>query len=148
MIKLDWGKGIFYTIIIFLIVVVGTVLFTFTVDVNLVADDYYEREIKYQEHIDRVERTKSLPKNISIIATSSNIIVKYPEMFPAESISGEIHLYRPADQNSDLAFFVLPDSTNTQHIETGIMHKGMWKIKIDWQVEGVEYFTEKILMVN
>lgn len=148
MIKLDWGKGIFYTIIIFLIVVVGTVLFTFTVDVNLVADDYYEREIKYQEHIDRVERTRSLPENISIIAISSNIIVKYPEMFPAESISGEIHLYRPADQNSDINIFVLPDSSHTQHIETGILHKGMWKIKIDWKVEGVEYFTEKILMVN
>lgn len=148
MIKFDWGKGILYTIVIFLVVVIGTVLFTFTVDVNLVSDDYYEKEIKYQDQIDKIERTKNLPRNINVNTNESKIVLNYPKLFPPESISGEIHLYRPADKNSDIAFNVLPDSTHSQLLTTEFLQKGMWKIKINWQVEGVEYFTEKIIMVN
>ena len=51
--KFNWGTGILITIIVFMIVPIGTVVFLMNQDVDLVATDYYNKGIQHQEQIDR-----------------------------------------------------------------------------------------------
>ena len=54
---MDWGKGILLTIIAFVGFIMTLVVISVRQDdIHLVAENYYEKEIKYQ---DQIEREKS-----------------------------------------------------------------------------------------
>ena len=113
--KLSWGKGIFAAYAIFMVIVLGTVAFTTTVDVDLVADDYYEQELKYQDEIDKKNRTNNLTEQIEIILEKENLKLTYPKLI-AGNISGKINFYRPSDQKLDFAVDIKTDNRNVVHV--------------------------------
>ena len=145
--KLNWGMGIFAAYVVFMIIVLGTVAFTTTVDVNLVADDYYEQELKYQNEIDKKERTNQLTEQVEIKLENENLRISYPKLF-ASNISGKINFYRPSDQKLDFALDIKTDTTGFQFIPIQKLAKGFWKIKVDWLHSGEEYLNEKNIVIN
>ena len=145
--KLNWGVGIFAAYVVFMIVVLGTVAFTTTVDVDLVADDYYEQELKYQNEIDKKERTRQLSEQVGIKLENENLKIFYPKLF-APSISGKINFYRPADQKLDFVLDIKTDTTGLQFVSTQKLAKGFWKIKVNWFYSGEEYLNEKNIVIN
>ena len=46
--KFNWGTGILITIIIFMVITIGTVVFLMNQDVDLVTSDYYNKGIQHQ----------------------------------------------------------------------------------------------------
>ena len=46
--KLNWGKGIFITYALFFVMIMSVVVYMSSLDVNLVTEDYYEKELKHQ----------------------------------------------------------------------------------------------------
>jgi len=145
--KLNWGKGIFAVYSVFMIVVLGTVAFTTTVDVDLVADDYYEQEIKYQNEIDKKNRTNKLTEQVEITVGNENVKISYPKIF-SENISGEINFYRPSDEKMDFSLDIKIDSTVSQLIPLVKLAKGLWKVKVDWRHFNQDYLNEKIIVIN
>lgn len=145
--KFSWGKGIFAVYVLFMIVVLGTVAFTTTVDIDLVADDYYEQELIYQNEINKMNRTKELSEKVEIILEENNLRIVYPESI-ASGISGDLKFYRPSDQKLDFALNIKIDSAFTQIIPKDKLKAGLWKIKVDWKYSGIEYLNEKIMVVN
>ena len=145
--KLNWGMGIFAAYVVFMIIVLGTVAFTTTVDVNLVADDYYEQELKYQNEIDKKERTNQLAEQVAIKLQNENLKISYPKLF-ASNISGKINFYRPSDQKLDFALDIKTDTTGLQFVPIQKLAKGFWKIKVDWLYSGKEYLNEKNIVIN
>lgn len=146
--KLSWGVGITLSIIGFLVVSVGTIIFSFSEDVNLVRDDYYEQEIVYQQQINKIKRTEALSEQLEIKVINSTISLNFPSMFNSESISGIITLYRPSDRKDDLMIPISVDTTNTLLLTTKTMSKGLWRVKVDWIADNNTYYNEKIIMVQ
>ena len=65
-IKWNWGWGIFLTIVIFMGIIVAIVASMMNREVDLVTDRYYDKEIKFQQQIDKEKRTAALNENIKI----------------------------------------------------------------------------------
>ena len=145
--KLNWGKGIIVVYTVFMIIVLGTVAFTTTVDVDLVADDYYEQEIKYQNEIDKKDRTNKLTEQVEIILEKENLKISYPKIF-ANRVSGKINFYRPSDEKLDLILDIKTDTTGLQYVPIEKLTKGLWKIKVDWSHSNEQYLNEKIIVIN
>ncbi|MBU0559310.1 MAG: FixH family protein [Bacteroidetes bacterium] len=146
--KISWGTAIAAVYIIFLVVVLGTVAFTSTQDVNLVTENYYEKELMHQQQINKIERTKALPSQLEITLRENHILIRYPSIYNYTEFGGKIHFYRPSDESNDFVISVKTDSTMTQLIPTKILLRGLWKLKIDWSAGNSEYFNEEIIMVN
>jgi hypothetical protein len=146
--KLNWGTGLTIFIVTFLLVTIGVVLYLMTHDVNLVADNYYEQEIKYQGQIDKIQRSLDLPEQLNIKIVNRNIVIEYPNLFTPEELKGNILCYRPSTNKFDREFAVKSDSLHMQIIKTNIMAQGMWKVKVDWEAKGVTYFNEEIVMLK
>lgn len=146
--KMNWGKSIAAVYISFMIVTLGVVAFAFTQDVNLVTDDYYAQEIKYQDQIDRIQRTKDLPEQLSINLENEYIKLKFPAMFEPETIIGEIHIYRPSDSKVDIKIPVEVNSAGELYYPKQGIAAGLWKVKVNWGPAGNEYYNEQILMIN
>lgn len=146
--KLNWGYNIAAFYIFFVLVLLIVVFIFMRQDVGLVTNDYYAKEIAYQEEIDKTNRTKELTEQLDITVEPAQIIFSFPKMFRSGDIDGTIHFYRPSNKEKDFVADIVTDSSRIQIIETSKLEKGLWKVKVDWSVNNVSYFTEKIVMVN
>ncbi len=147
-IKFNWGTGILLTTVVFMSLIVAMVVHFMNQDVDLVTDNYYEKEIKYQNQIDKMERTYALSEDINIAYKAGMVKLIFPGNKSAEKIIGSIHFYRPSDFKKDFKLPVKIDESGVQKITTASLAKGYWKIKIDWECGKNKYYTERSIMIN
>lgn len=146
--KLNWGTGITIVIILFLVVTVGQVLVIhYVVDYDLVVEEYYDAEIKYQVQIDKIKRTNNLPEQLQIKFVGNSIEFKFPLLFEPQSISGIINYYKPSNDLLDKFQEIKLNKENKMFLKTKELSTGLWKIKVDWTANDVQYYNEKIMMV-
>jgi len=146
--KISWGTGITAVYVFFVIALLAAVFVFMNQDVHLVTDDYYAKEIAYQQQIDKVNRTQSLNAQLKIKPASGFVGFAFPRLFKSNEINGKIHFYRPSDNSKDFFADVKVDSANSLEVATAGKEKGMWKVKVDWNAKGNSYYNEKIIMIN
>jgi hypothetical protein len=147
-VKINWGVGITISIVVFMLISIGFIYFAFNQDVNLVRDDYYEAEVQYNETMAKIKRTKELKDNLKISVVNNNIELLFPQIFSSNQINGNIFLYRPSTESKDKNLPINLNTSNKQTITTENLIPGMWKIKVDWNVDSASYLTEEIIMIQ
>lgn len=146
--KISWGTGIALVIVLFLIVTIGQAIAIHVfIDYDLVEEEYYEAEIKYQLQIEKIKRTTNLPEALKIRLTKDFIQFDFPSIFNNNTVYGAINFYKPSDDLLDKTQTIKLNEENTMYFSTKELSPGLWKIKIDWAVNEVQYFNEKIIMV-
>lgn len=146
--KIDWGKGITIVIILFLIITIGQVLaIHYFIDYDLVEEEYYEAEINYQDQIKKINRTKSLHEQVVVKLRGQALELTFPSGIDGERISGMVQYYKPSDDLQDKIQKIILNDENRMFIDTKELSTGYWKIKIDWSVNEVQYYSEESMMV-
>ncbi|MDP2304244.1 MAG: FixH family protein [Ignavibacteria bacterium] len=146
--RLSWGTGIAIFIIGFLILNVIFVFFAFGEKVDLVTDNYYAQELKYQEEIDKQNKTASLDTQIQFITSESSLSFKFPPQLLSNEIKGEVHFYRPSNSTYDKIFPLELNSSGEFVIPTNSFKKGFWKIKLNWEYDSEKFFKEEKIFIN
>lgn len=146
--KFNWGSGIAATYILFMIIILVMVFIFMNQDVSLESKDYYEKGIKYQEQIDKMNRTKNLPEQLDISVAQNAVTFLFPKNFKANELTGTISFFRPSDKTKDFNVTISADTTRAQSISTANLTRGLWKIIVDWNANGNSYFNEKMVMIN
>ena len=146
---MNWGWKIFIVIVSFLALILFMVFKAVNEDFYLVADNYYEKEIKYQDEIDKIRNARSLSKQISIsyILQEESIHFKYPES-QVQSISGKVQFFRPSDSRMDKVYDIKPANDGIQRISVKSLEKGLWQIKVNWSYGSEDYQEEKNIMIQ
>lgn len=145
---MNWGTGIAITYVVFVIATVSVVLFTTTIDVNLVTDDYYEKELAFQDEIDKVSRTNKLAEQPVINLTGKNVYLKFPNSINSTLVEGKIKFYRPSDNNLDFSLPIALNEHGEQIVNSIRLIEGMWRVYVDWNIDDEHFLVEKILMVR
>jgi len=146
--KFNWGTGILITIIIFMIITIGTVVFLMNQDVDLVASDYYNKGIQHQDQIDRINRTNEMDEAVEISPENGFVRLIFPKSFTQKVLNGTIQFYRPSDSKKDFSVDLVIDTSAQQLISTQSMDKGYWTIKLNWTQDSVEYYKESSFVIN
>jgi len=148
--KSGWGVGIFVFYGLFMVFILALVLFVSIQDIQLVEDDYYAKDLKYQEHIDKLNATSSLTEQIQMKVKSDtrHIIFDFPSEIKPESISGTIFLVRPSNARLDTSFTIELDDSGIQTISTERMARGNWRVRIDWQSDTLHFFNENVIFIQ
>jgi nitrogen fixation protein FixH len=144
---MNWGIKIAIFYGGFVAIVLASVFFAMTQRVELVSDNYYEKELKYQEQIDKSQRTKSLKEKTEIQLLDKQIKIKFPNLPDKNNQKNSILLYRPSNVSKDLKIAISVDSQGIQIIPTEKLEKGFWKIKLSWVSNEAEYYDESILNI-
>lgn len=140
--KINWGTGIFIFLIIFFIAIFSFVYFAFMQDVDLVDKDYYSQELTYEKQIEKQQNLKALGEEVRMVQNNDIITFNFPLSQKFNEISGEILIYRPADSREDRRFSIKLDSLNSQTINTDLLIKGKYIIKIDWSYQNKSFYQE------
>jgi len=146
--KANWGTGIFISYVLFMGITILTAVYFMNQDVNLVTDDYYQQEIKYQDQIDKIERTNSLPENPVINFDGTGINLLFPASLLNKNVTGKIHFYRPSNPKLDFNIPLDLNNDGTQIISTKKLETGFWRLKMYWTMNGNEYYNEKEIIIN
>lgn len=145
--KFNWGTGItlFYTI--FMFTMIYMVYQSLQVDRNLVFENYYEKDLQYQSHLDKLNNTSALKNDLGIFQNKEEKYLRFS--FPKElaDVKGDILFYRPSDSSKD---FNTEIKINTEHelrIPTAEMQSGIWKIKVNWEGDKTPYYKEATIQI-
>jgi nitrogen fixation protein FixH len=67
--------------------------------------------------------------------------------FPTQEAAGTILFFRPSNSREDQLVLVKPDADKVQFIPTSKLAKGLWRVKINWQSEGVKLYHEDSVVI-
>lgn len=137
-----WPRGIILAYVIFVTATLGFVAFTFTVDFDLVAPDYYQQTLTYQKKIDSKFNAQQLDEPLQYSMIGEALQLVYPAGHMETGLEGSIKFYRPSDASLDLRYAVLPGEGNVQLVDMSSLARGHWKVQVDWISEGIEYSVE------
>ncbi len=141
--KFNWGTGITLFYASFMAILLFFVVKTTTHDNSLVMENYYEQDLKYQSHYDRVLNTQELEQQVAfkINNAAQNIEVQFPDEM--KKITGSIQLFRPSTKHRDVFLNLKINADGIMIFPTKQLKSGRWKIKMNWQNGEREYYSEK-----
>lgn len=147
-----WNPWPISIIAFFSVAVIGCVTFVAFCSrhpADLVTADYYEQEVKYQGHIDRVEHTQQRVQEASINydAARQVITIALPPNPAQTNLTGTIELYRPSAMNLDRQVKLEPDAQGRQTVDAGSLQSGLWKVRVSWNAGQQDYFIDQKVVI-
>lgn len=119
-------------------------------DPDLVRSDYYEKEIRHQNQIDRMNHTTALRGEVSIAYddATQQIVLRLPAAHVAQQPTGQVHFYRPSDARLDFEVPLGLDVNGTQKIDAAKLRAGLWKVRLQWSAGAQEFFYDQSVVLT
>ena len=143
---MNWGHKI---IIVYAVFVAGMLFLAFKSskqNVDLVTEDYYAKELQYQQKIDELKRTALLSTPVNFEVVNHALTIRFPKDFDAKKIKGDVALYCPSDEKKDInRQFIVTDSA--VNIPIPASYHGLYYVKINWMADSVNYYFEQKIII-
>lgn len=146
MLNLSWGAKIAALYIGFVLLIITMVFMSMNQKIDLVSDDYYEKELAFQTKINEMNNANNLSEKITYTFASEGININFPSAFKDKQVYGEIYLFRPSDASKDYKTKIRLTNLK-QVIASENISKGMYKMQISWSAENISYFIEEVIVV-
>jgi hypothetical protein len=140
--KISWGYKIF---LVYMAFVAGILFLVYKANqqkFDLVTEDYYGAEIKYQDVINEKSNLDRLSSPPVVSHSVEQVKVQLPGEFSNESVKGEVYLYRPSDASKDIhlpfsvvgnnIFLLLPKALS-----------GRYELKLSFVSKGKNFYNEQ-----
>lgn len=144
---MNWGKSIVLAFVLFAGVIITMVYISMQHDVNLVAVNYYEEELAYEDQMNRIRNFESLPYKPTVTRVGSQIVLSFPSEVADQMKNGEIHFFRPSDHKFDKKIEIKLDPQYRQTFPVSLFGTGLWKTKLNWKTSNKEYFFEQKIVL-
>jgi nitrogen fixation protein FixH len=143
--KLNWGFGIATFYASFMVILLYFVFKSTTHDNSLVMDNYYEQDLKYQAHYDKVVNTMQLKEQPSFQQNDSaqTLDIQFPQGM--SNPEGAVQFFRPSSKYQDITVPLKVNEDGKMTIPTKLLKAGRWKIKMDWESDQKAYYLEKAI---
>jgi len=140
--KFNWGTNIAIVYISFVVLMIAMVFFVSGQDHDLVAEDYYDQEIKYQDKIDRAQQTADKHAQVILALANDEIIFRFPKEYVSKGITGEVAFMRPSNLKLDQKLPIIMDESGIMHANATSFEKGFWRVSVNWQAGSDTFSTE------
>ena len=143
---MSWGYKVSIITFCFVCFMTCMVIAAFRQSFDLVTEDYYGKELKFQSQIDKQVNQEQLKGSIEFQQDKESLNLIFPEEFNGQSITGEVLLFRPSDASKDI---VLKLNTNGEafYISKKELFSGLYQVQIDYKAAGKSYYFEKDIMI-
>ncbi len=145
-----WPYSIIAVFALAIVAALAWVAFCVGHSADLVAADYYEQEVEYQQQMDRLERGQALGRAASITyeAGPRFIQIRLPRTHVGGQTAGAVHLYRPSEADLDRMFPLDLDVTGEQRVDAGPLEPGLWEVRVQWTAGGEEFLLKEKLRIG
>jgi hypothetical protein len=144
--KFNWGFGVFALYTVFVILILFLVYKSTTTKVDLVTEDYYQQELKYQDRIDQKRNAARLEHGLKHEVSGATIFLAFPP--DHKSAGGTVMVYRPSNKAYDKMFDIKLDVNSKMVITMENSPVGLYKLKIDWSNNNTGYYVEEDIYLS
>lgn len=145
-----WPGGIVVAFILFIAGTLALIVMAVSNRMDLVAPDYYERELQYDQQRASLERAQRLPDGARVVfdPARQSITLALPADHARREARGEITLFRPSAAGLDRRLDLRLAADGTQVLDASALQPGLWKIRVSWQVAGEEFYLDEKVVVT
>ena len=143
---MNWGKSIVLSFILFAAFIGTLVTVCLRQDISLVSKDYYKEELLYENQLTRLKNVSQLEsKPVIKVLENKTIQIAFDRFDDIET--GELRLFRPSDSSKDKKYSLERTSKATQEFPTTDLTPGMYRAKMQWTMNGKEFFVEEVISI-
>ena len=118
-----------------------------TTPVELVANEYYQDELAYQNVIDGAKNANALSRKVNIHQVAGKIMVEFPPEMMSSHLTGTILFYNAANLSRDRNVKLNVLSGGKITLESSLLGPGQFTVKITWNANNKDYYSEQNIMV-
>lgn len=144
---MNWGYKIITVYAVFVAGIAFLVFKSTTQNQDLVTNDYYEQELKYQQRIDEIQRSNALSASVKYKISRDDITISFPEEMKGTILDAKVLLYCTADKSKDIQQEIKTDDAIV-HFKIPKGNKGLHELKISWTANKITYYFEDKLMIQ
>jgi len=144
--KFNWGTGVTIFFMSFVVFILFMAYKCFQTDFDLVTEDYYAKELVYQETIQKLNNEKRLKESFFIKKLENGVSLAFPKDQAIAGIKGTVQFFRPSDKELDKYFELTQNPEGTYFFKSENFQKGIYKVKVDWESGQTSYFKEEVIV--
>ncbi|MFZ1227578.1 MAG: FixH family protein [Saprospiraceae bacterium] len=144
---MNWGHGILAVIILFVLGIGSMVYVSSRQKIEMMDDQYYERELKHQSLIDGEENLNKAHGHITIYDSTKYLVVHISENVTDSLQEGNLNFLRPADKRLDRNIELIPNN-GVQLIPKSSLVKGNHNVRVSWTNGVTPYYKQLFVDVN
>ena len=149
--KIGWGTGIvlaFIFFIAFIMFFVVTMISNKKYDHDFVTQNYYEKELAFQNSKNAIEATNNSGMAVDIVASNQGVTLLFPEKInDDQAVVGMISFYRPSDQKRDFRI-PLQIKDRKMHIPVEVLALGRWNVEVEYSFNGENFLSSKNILIE
>jgi len=144
--KFTWGHGILITLALIVIGFSTALIRSFDNEHQLVTDDYYAKELAFQEQIDKQSRAIKDARDVTYQLGDSGLEISWLPA-PTGAITGEVSLIRPSDADQDVIQSITLNQDGVHTISQDLLISGRYQLQVNWQENGSAYYREHTIYI-
>ena len=144
---MSWGYRILIVYGVFISGIACMVIMSSLQNRDLVAQDYYEQELKFQDKIDYANNAAFLSSRFILTQQKDTLKISLPQEMKGHPVKAKILLYSPADEKKDM--LLTPETGNAElFLILPASYKGLYKVKAEWQCGGKTFYDERKIVIS
>jgi hypothetical protein len=119
--------------------------------VDLVENNYYEKELTYQNKIDKQTNTLALVNPVQFSGKGTTLRIMFPIKETGPVTDGKVLFYKASDSRSDFSLPLTIDSAGLYACNMAGKPLGIWKAVVEWSARKEQvkaFYSEKDFRLN
>lgn len=141
---MNWGKGIIITMAAFMSFILFMVFTLMSKSTDLESEDYYKKEIEYEQEMNALKNASQLKENAKIDLTEEYVVVVLPTKEQVSNV--QIALFRPDNKKKDK--LLNENNSKTIMIAKNTLLKGRYNVAIKYEVNGKKILQKEEIMID
>jgi hypothetical protein len=141
---MNWGKGIIITMAAFMSFILFMVFTLMSKSTDLESEDYYKKEIEYEQEMNALINASQLKENAKIDLTEEYVVVVLPTKEEVSNV--QIALFRPDNKKKDK--LLNENNSKTIMIAKNTLLKGRYNVAIKYEVNGKKILQKEEIMID
>lgn len=145
--KFNWGWGITLFMIGFISFMGYLTYKAFSIDFDLVAEDYYAQELEYEERLLHLRNAAALETRPELVLSEQHLHLVFPSG-TSKGVAGQLHFYDPASRKNDRYLDIALDEQGEMELPLEQLTSSRYTVKISWSSQDTHYYHETLLVLN
>ena len=142
---MNWGHKITLAILLFVAFIGYMVVRAFQENIDLVSDDYYAREISFEDKMRQQANFNVLEDPPTVLNTGEEIIITFPG---TSHVDGIIHFYHPSRELFDKYYELSIAEDRSFVVNRNDLVAGLYRVNMTWRSDDKEYFQQESLFIQ
>lgn len=141
---MNWGKGIIIAMGAFMSFILFMVFTLMSKSTDLESEDYYKKEIEYEQEMNALINASQLKVHAKIDLTEEYVVVVLPTKEQVSNV--QIALFRPDNKKKDK--LLNENNSKTIMIAKNTLLKGRYNVAIKYEVNGKKILQKEEIMID